>query len=196
MATFANAVSNVGSDAIRRAISAYSDQEYTDNVRIAGTALVGSDARISVSDEDFYGSIRWTRTLGDIEGQAVNRVNGTTAGATRINLATEDGTEGQTTDVRYDSAKYIKTMRTMGAEQYNVTQVLSQAPNAIEKVSRDFGITRARDADASLLDMLRSVSLEESRGSSGQVITSPRDDTNGFYFEDSFSCCACYYWCC
>ena len=175
-------VSGVGTNAIRRAISAYSDQEYTDNVRIAGTALVGSDARISVSDEDYYGTIRWTQTLGDIAGQAVNRVNAT-GNTTAINLATEDTTEGQTTDVRYDSSKYIKTMRTMGAEQYNVTQVLSQAPNAIEKVSRDFGVTRARDADAALLAMLRGVALEESRGTSGQVITSPRDDTNGFYFE-------------
>ena len=175
-------VSGVGTNAIRRAISAYSDQEYTDNVRIAGTALVGSDARISTSDEDYYGTIRWTQTLGDIAGQAVNRVNAA-GNTTAINLATEDSTEGQTTDVRYDSSKYIKTMRTMGAEQYNVTQVLSQAPNAIEKVSRDFGVTRARDADAALLAMLRGVALEESRGTSGQVITSPRDDTNGFYFE-------------
>ena len=175
-------VSGVGTNAIRRAISAYSDQEYTDNVRIAGTALVGSDARISTSDEDYYGTIRWTQTLGAIAGQAVDRTNAA-ANRTAINLATEDGTEGQTTDVSYDSSKYIKTMRTMGAEQYNVTQVLSQAPNAIEKVSRDFGVTRARDADAALLAMLRGVALEESRGASGQVITSPRSDTNGFYFE-------------
>ena len=179
-------VSGVGTDAIRRAISAYSDQEYTDNLRIAGTALVGSDARISTSDEDYYGSIRWTRTLGDIAGQAVSGSNAS-GFSTAINIATEDSTEGQTTDVRYDSSKYIKTMRTMGAEQYNVTQVLSQAPNAIEKVSRDFGVTRARDADAALLAMLRGVALEESRGASGQVISSPRNDSNGFYFETAAS---------
>ena len=177
-------VSGVGTNAIRRAISAYSDQEYTDNVRIAGTALVGSDARISTSDEDYYGTIRWTQTLGAIAGQAVDRTNAA-ANRTAINLATEDSTEGQTTDVSYDSSKYIKTMRTMGAEQYNVTQVLSQAPNAIEKVSRDFGITRARDADAALLAMLRGVALEESRGTSGQVIATPRSDASGvgFYYE-------------
>ena len=52
--------------AMARAISAYSDQEYTDNVRIAGTALVGSDARISGSDEDYFGTIRWTNTLGSL----------------------------------------------------------------------------------------------------------------------------------
>ena len=177
-------VSGVGTNAIRRAISAYSDQEYTDNVRIAGTALVGSDARISTSDEDYYGTIRWTRTLGDLDGQAIDRQDvQANSFNTAINLATEDSTEGQTTDVRYDSAKYIKTMRTMGAEQYNVTQVLSQAPNAIEKVSRDFGITRARDADAALMAMLRGVALEESRGTNGQLVSSPRNDSNGFYFE-------------
>ena len=182
MANFSSVVGDVGTNALRRAISAYSDQEYTDNVRIAGTALVGSDARISTSDEDYYGTIRWTETLGALNYSTTQSTDGT-----HINIAYEGTDDGLTTDVSYDSSRYIKTMRTMGATQYNVTEVLSQAPNAIEKVSRDFGISRARDADAALLSVLRGVALEESRGTNGQSITTPRNSQRGFYFETSAS---------
>ena len=157
MANFQAVSASVGTNAMARAISAYSDQEYTDAVRIAGTELVGSDARISTSDEDYFGSIRWTSTLG-----ALNYSTTQTSTDTHINIADEVlANEGLTTDVNHDSSRYVKTMRTMGATQFNVTQVLTAAPNAIEKVSRDFGVSRARDADAALLAMLEGVSHAE-----------------------------------
>ena len=175
-------------NALRRAISAYSHQEYFDNVRIAGTALVGADARISTNDEDFFGTIRWVQPLGDVSGAAI--VDGSTAsdGSTAINIATEDSTEGEKTDVDYDTSKYIKTVRTAGASQFNVTQVLSDAPNAIEKLSRDFGVARARDADSALLSVLRGVAATEAgTGSAGQVITNPRNSGAGFYVDHGTS---------
>lgn len=183
MATFNTISTDIGTNALARAISAFSDQAYTDNVRIAGTALVGSDARLSGSEEDYFGTVRWTRTLGDIAGRAIDGT-AATGFATAINVATETSDEGQTTDVRHDSAQYIKTMRTLGAEQFNVTEVLTQAPNAIEKVSRDFGVSRSRDTDAALLAVLRSVAATEAKtGTAGQVITSPRNNAAGFYVD-------------
>ena len=185
MAIFSDVSTSLGQNALARAISAYSDQEYNDAVRIAGTALVGSDARISTSDEDYFGSIRWTTTLGDLNytGRSAGGNNPANAvgvsGRTNINLASEDSSEGATTDVNHDSSQYIKTMRTMGATQYNVTQVLTAAPNAIEKVSRDFGNSRARDNDAALVAMLQGVTHTElaARRALGTQTSSTRSAT-------------------
>ena len=189
MANFGNYGNNpsgiagsVGQNALARAISAYSDQEYTDAVRIAGTALVGSDARISGSDEDYFGSIRWTRTLGGIVYQpnAAGSTPVSSGTSTSINYGNESTDEGFTTDVSHDSSQYIKTLRTMGAQQYNVTQVLTAAPNAIEKVSRDFGVTRARDADLALIAMLKGVTHAElnARRALGTQTASTRSTTD------------------
>lgn len=163
MATFSDVSNDVGTNAIARAISAYSDQEYTDAVRIAGTGLIGSDARISGSEEDYFGSIRWTRTLGALMYNTASRTSpGEVAGGlTAINYGDESDDHGATTGVQHDSSQYIKTLRTMGAQEFNVTQILTAAPNSIEKVSRDFGITRARDNDAALMAMLQGVTAAE-----------------------------------
>ena len=159
MATFSQFSGDIGVNAIARAISAFADQEYTDAVRIAGTALIGADSRISTSDEDYFGTIRWQQTLGALEYNAAAGTNSRTA--TNVNYATEDSTEGALTDTSYDSAIYIKTVRTHGARNYNTTQVLTQREGAIEKISRDFGVTRARDADEALLHMMRGVAQAE-----------------------------------
>ena len=181
-----NVLGNVGTNAMARAISAYSDQEYTDNVRIAGTALVGSDARISGSDEDYFGTIRWTNTLGSLTYNTGNSSD--TAETNRdnitINIGGETQDEGALTGVRHDSSQYIKTLRSMGAAQYNVTQLLTSAPNAIEKVSRDFGVARARDADAALIAMLEGVTHAEvfrrAEDGRGTAVSSTRTALNGY----------------
>ena len=167
---------------IARAISAYSDQEYTDAVRIAGSALVGTDARINGNAEDFYGSIRWDKTLGDLS------YDGTGTNKTQINQATETSTEGVVTNMATDIAEYIKTYRTMGANQYNVTSVITQRDGAIAKVARDFGVTRARDADASLISVFKGVitaelKLADDGATAGQNSADTLDDARGFFVD-------------
>ena len=159
MATFSQFSGDIGVNAIARAISAFADQEYTDAVRIAGTALIGADSRISTNEEDYFGTIRWQQTLGALAYDATAGSN--SRSATNINIGTEDATEGALTDTSYDSSVYIKTVRSHGARNYNTTQVLTQREGAIEKISRDFGVTRARDADEALLAMARGVMQAE-----------------------------------
>lgn len=169
---------------IARAVSAYADQAYTDAVRLAGTALVGSDARIQINDEDFYGTIRWNKTLGPLQ---YDGDSDTTGAATVINTGvnSEDGTEeGKVTGHSTDFAEYIKSIRSHGADQYNVTQLITQRDGAIAKVAQDFATTRARDADAALVSMLKGVVKAEVAVSEA---SSDADDKRGQFDPDSLN---------
>ena len=168
---------------INRAVSAYADQEYTDARRIAGTALVGTDARINGNDEDRYGTIRWDSTLG-----ALNYSTTQTTTDTHVNVATETSDEGLTTDMSTFTAEYIKTVRTHGANQFNVTEVITGRDGAIGKVGRDFGRTRAEDEEAALRAVLRGVIRAEldvgvANAAAGQSDPDTLDGTKGFYFD-------------
>ena len=182
------AQTNTAYQNIARAVSAYADQAYTDAVRLTGTALVGADARINVNEEDFYGTIRWDRTLGALQ---YDGASDTTGAATVINTGTNSQTanEGAVTGLATDFAEYIKSIRSHGADQYNATQLITQRDGAIAKVGRDFGTTRARDADAAMVSVLKGViRAEASFGTVGAANKGQNDPDSlnqdtGFYFD-------------
>jgi hypothetical protein len=170
---------------IARAVSGYADQVRTDAVKISGTALMGNDARINVNSEDYYGSIRWNTTLGDI---AYGTTAGTPGSTSNVNIATQDETEGNTTEHGTDISEYIKTARNAGADEYNVTQIITQQPGAIAAVGGQFGDIRARDEDRSVVDVLKGVissevHLAKANGEAGQTDPDNLDDASGFFFD-------------
>ena len=178
---------------LARAVSAYASEEYTDARRLTGTELIGTDARISTNDEDFYGTIRWDKPLGTLA--YVDPSTGadtpySATGSTIINYATQDDVKGNTTNFATDVAQYIKSVRTHGASDYMVTQVITQRDGAIAKIARDFGVTRARDEDAAIFSILNGVINAEvkvaaSATSYGQALTTAGllNSATGFYFD-------------
>lgn len=182
---------------LARAVSAYASEEYTDARRLTGTELIGTDARISTNDEDFYGTIRWDKPLGTLSYVDPSTGADTAyaaSGGTVINYATQDDTKGNTTNFATDVAQYIKSVRTHGASDYMVTQVITQRDGAIAKIARDFGVTRARDEDASIFSILNGVINSEVAVSSvsataankyGQALTTAGllNSAAGFYYD-------------
>ena len=151
---------------LARAVSAYSDEAYTLERKISSSGIMGSDARISGSDEDYFGTIRWYKPLGST--LQYDGADDTTGAATVINIGTQSTAEGATTSISTATAQYIKTVRTHGADQYNVQSVVS-GQDGLAKIARDFGETRARDEDAALRAILNSVAVTECNTGSGSA---------------------------
>ena len=129
---------------IALAVSAYSDEAYTTAKKLNGTGLVAADQRIDVSGENYYGQFRWHKPL-----------NAT------VNVASlTSSTAGTYTDISTDMAEFIKTVRTFGAEQINLQEVVSKQ-DGLAKIARDFAEVRAQDEHDALLATLKGVALAE-----------------------------------
>jgi hypothetical protein len=171
------AISGATQYALQAALSAYSDEAYTNAKKLSGTALVGSDARIDPSTETFIGQMRWMKPLNPV-----------------INVASlTDSTAGTTTDFTSDYSTYIKSVRTHGARKVNMQEVVSQQ-DGLAKVGRDFGETKAQDEHNAILSVLRGVMVQEAlngaatgsgaTGLGGQTFANdPTDQKYGFYVD-------------
>ena len=161
---------------ISRAISAYSDEAYSEARSLTATGMVGADARISSADEDYWGTIRFYDTLG-----ALNFSTTQTSTDTHINIADESPTnEGLVTEISTGSLRFAKSVRTHGATQMQVQQVVS-SQDGFAKISRDFGMTRARDEDAALLSVLKGVAKTEVAQGARPADANAFLDSEGFF---------------
>lgn len=153
---------------VHRAVGEYSHEVYTSAKKLSSTAIVGFDAEINTSIEDYIGQMRWYKTLN----AAVN-----------VPVVT-DATEGTITPTTTAFSKYAKTVRTHGAREVNVQKVISQE-NGLAKISRDFGETQAQDEHNSVLETMNGVSAYEvSRGGGIISYTTDADDgSTGFYVD-------------
>jgi hypothetical protein len=163
--------------ALQAAISAYSDEAYTNARKISGTGIIGAEPRIDTSTETFIGQMRWFKPLNPT-----------------INVASlTDSTAGSLTDFASEYSTYIKTVRTHGARKVNMQEVVSQS-DGLAKVGRDFGETRAQDEHDAVLAVLKGVAIAEmlngagsaggGTGLGGQTFTNdPTDKKYGFYVD-------------
>lgn len=163
--------------ALQAAVSAYSDEAYTNARKITGSGVMGSDPRIDTSTETFIGQMRWFTPLNPT-----------------INVASlTDSTAGTMTDFASEYAKYVKTVRTHGARKVNMQEVVSQQ-DGLAKVGRDFGETRAQDESDAALSVLKGVMVTEllhgasnlggGLGLGGQTFDNdPTDKKYGFYVD-------------
>lgn len=162
---------------LQEAISALTDEAYTNARKLSSTGIVGSNPQIDTNTETFIGQIRWNKPLNPT-----------------INVASlTDATDGRMTSTAQDYLTYIKTVRTHGARKVNMQQVVTQQ-DGLAKIARDFSETRSQDEHNALLSVLKGVALSEVlygaaaasgfAGMGGQTFENdPTDKRYGFYVD-------------
>lgn len=168
---------NASSFILQEALSAYTDEAYTNERKLVGTGIVGTNPQIDVNTETFIGQMRWHKPLNPT-----------------INVASlTDSSNGTKTNYASDYLRYVKTLRTHGAEKVNMQQVVTQI-DGLAKISRDFAETRARDEHDALMAILKGVAISEaingaaagsgSAGLGGQTFDNdPTNKRYGFYVD-------------
>ena len=162
---------------LQEAISAYSDEAYTNAKKLVGTGIVGDNPNIDTSTETFIGQVRWFKPLNPT-----------------VNVASlTDASDGTKTNYSSDYLNYVKTVRTHGAEKVNMQQVVTQQ-DGLAKIGRDFAETRSQDEHNALLSILKGVAISEAlngaaaasgqAGLGGQTFDNdPTDKRYGFYVD-------------
>jgi hypothetical protein len=147
----ANIITDTDFQNVALAISAYSDEAYTNAKKLNSTGIVGSDNNITANGESFIGQFRYYKPL-----------------TANINLASLSvATDGVYTDIETDIANYVKTVRTFGAQQVNLQEVISKQ-DGLAKIARDFAEVRAQDEHDAVLQVLKGVAHSEvARGDAG-----------------------------
>jgi hypothetical protein len=138
------AITNTDFQNVAVAISAYADEAYTSSKKLNATGVVSSRPDINASGESFVGQFRYHKPL-----------------SANINVPSlSSATDGTYTDVSTDIANYIKTMRTFGAQQVNLQEVISKQ-DGLSKIARDFAQVRGDDEGDALMAILKGVALSE-----------------------------------
>lgn len=156
--------------ALQSALSAYTDEMYTNARKLAGTEIVGSNADIDPSTETFIGQSRFFKPYAS---QTVNVVDHT------------DATAGLKQSYTSDFLSYVKTVRTHGAQEVNVQRVISQM-DGLAKIARDFAEVKAQDEDDAIVSVLKGVAAKEAAtGTTGinDFGMDYRAGTQGFYVD-------------
>jgi len=162
---------------LQEALSAYSDEAYTNARKLSGTGIVGSNPEIDTSTETYIGQVRWYKPLNPT-----------------VNVASlTDSTDGVKTSYSQDYLNYIKTVRTHGAMKVNLSQVITQE-DGLMKIGKDFGETQSQDEHDAILAVCRGVMISEllNGAASGQGVAGlggqtfdndPTDKRYGFYVD-------------
>ncbi|RLA25770.1 MAG: hypothetical protein DRQ62_01545 [Gammaproteobacteria bacterium] len=170
-------INGLTNQVLQESIGGYTDEAYTNAKKLSGTGLVGTNSDINTSTETYIGQVRWDKPLNP-----------------EINIASlTDDTDGTMTTTSQDFLKYVKTVRTHGAQKLNMESVVTQR-DGLAKVGRDFGETRAQDEHDSLLAVLKGVAFAETlngaakgsgvTGKGGQTYDNdPADMAYGFYVD-------------
>jgi len=138
------AITNSDFQNVALAISAYADEAYTTEKKLNSTGIVGQRDDINADGESFVGQFRWYKPL-----------------AANINVASlSSANDGAYTDIATDIANYVKTVRTFGAQQVNLQQVVSKQ-DGLSKIARDFAKVRGDDEGNALMAVLKGVALNE-----------------------------------
>jgi hypothetical protein len=155
------AISSSAFGTLNKAISAYTDENYTRAKKLVSTEIVGSDASINANGEDFIGQVRFYKPLGAYAVGGTNSSEDVSGSADSVvNVATQDENYGGTTNISTEVNTYIKTVRTHGANEYLVQQVIS-GESGIAKIARDFSETRSEDEDQALRACIDGVAAAE-----------------------------------
>ncbi len=138
------AITNTDFQNVALAISAYADEAYTTEKKLNSTGIVGQRDDINADGESFVGQFRWYKPL-----------------SANINVPSlSSATDGTYTDITTDIANYVKTVRTFGAQQVNLQEVVSKQ-DGLSKIARDFAKVRGDDEGDALLNTLKGVAAHE-----------------------------------
>jgi len=166
MAISANTTLGNFSFAIQSALSAYSDEMYTNAKKLSGTGIVGSNSQIDPSTETFIGQTRFYKPYAT---QSVNVAS------------TSSSSDGAKQTYVSDFLTYVKTVRTHGAQEINMQRVVSQQ-DGLAKIARDFGEVRAQDEHDAILNILQGVAKKEAAIGTGYSSFGGNYDSDGIGF--------------
>lgn len=164
-------------EVLQSAISGVSEEAYTNAKKLSGTGLVGTNPDINADTETFIGQVRWHKPLNPT-----------------INIASlTDSADGTFTTYSSDHLRYVKSVRTHGAEKVNMQKIVTGV-DALAKIGRDFGETRAQDEHNAILAVIKGVAIAEAlngaatgsgtTGLGGQTFDNdPADKKYGFYVD-------------
>jgi len=136
------AVTSSNFNNIARAISAYEQAGRADAALLTSTALVGSDARINDSGENYTGTLRWL----DFSDPTTFHKQDETAGNTNLNEMA----------VSNKSAVYIKNIDHIAAQEMSVQKLISKV-DGLAYLGSQFASVRARREDLQLRSILNGV---------------------------------------
>lgn len=155
--------------AIQNAVSAFSDEMYTNAKKLSGSGIVGSNAQIDPTTETFIGQTRFFKPYAS---QTVNVAS--------VSSATDGNYQSYTSDF----LTYAKTVRTHGAQEINMQRVVSQQ-DGLAKIARDFGEVRAQDEHDVILNILKGVAAKEASIGTGYSSFGLEYDTDniGFFVD-------------
>lgn len=169
--------------ALQAALSAYTDEAYTNARKLTGTGIVSGNAMIDKNTETFVGQMRWFKPMSP-----------------NIQVASlTSSTDATGSTYTSDFSQYIKTVRTHGATKVNMQSVVTQQ-DGLAKIGRDFGETSAQDEHNAILAVLKGVAISEAMvgaanggswgvnsaytGLGGQTFDNdPADGHYGFYVD-------------
>ena len=153
---------------IELAIAAYVDEMYTREKRLTDTGIVTSDPRISADGESYIGQLRTYNTI--------------TPTFNTPSLST--ATDGSFTDISTKVSTYIKGARSIGFDQVNLQQLVSQQ-DGFQKIARDMAELKAQDRQAVLRNILQGVAAYEAGVGAGGIANFSDVDTaaNGFFVD-------------
>lgn len=171
-------ITNATDYVLQEALSAYSDEAYTNAKKLSGTGIVGSNPDIDTSTETYIGQVRWHKPLNP------------TINVGSIDPAAGDGTASTQSS---DMLTYIKTARTHGASKANLKSLITQE-DGLAKFGTDLAETRAQDEHNAILSVLKGVAIAEllngcakstgANGLGGQTFDNdPTDKKYGFYVD-------------
>src|SRR5210317_396728 len=138
------AITNTDFQNVALAISAYADEAYTTEKKLNSTDIVGARDDINADGESFIGQMRWYKPL-----------------SANINVPSlSNSADGTYTDISTDIANYVKSVRTFGAQQVNLQEVVSRQ-DGLAKIARDFAQVRGDDEGTALMNILKGVAASE-----------------------------------
>lgn len=138
------AITNTDFQNVALAISAYADEAYTTAKKLNSTDIVGGSDDIRTDGESFIGQMRWYKPLNP----AINTPS------------LSNATDGTYTDISTEISNYVKSMRTFGAQQVNLQEVVSRQ-DGLSKIARDFAQVRGDDEGNALMEVLKGVAASE-----------------------------------
>ena len=158
---------------VQSALSAYSDEAYTNARTIVNTGIVSGNSQIDKNTETYVGQLRWRRPINPV-----------------INVGSAtDATDGDLTTTSSGLLSYVKTIRTLGMNEVNVDSILTQE-GALAKLARDFVQLRTQDESNALISVIKGVCHAEAKagtgtgGLGGQTFSNdPTNAKYGFYVD-------------
>lgn len=158
-------ITNTDFQNVAIAISAYAQERFVEAKRINSTGIISTAAEIDTTGEGFTGQLRWYKPL-----------------SATVNIASlSSAANGTYSNIATDIANYIKSARTMGAEQVNLQKIISQQ-DGLAFFAQNFANSRAQDEHNAVLSVLKGVAAKEAAIGAGIVDfdTVPDGDTGMF----------------